>query len=413
MTIDITAQVNTALLVDTQNADAGDVKTPIDNLVTVVNNTLNGSQEFEVLRGTLVADPSAHATMWKLYFKSTGLFLRQSTAAGGAVVGPLGSTGAVDSDDVTYTPTTLADWDGAADPGDVEQALDQLAERTTDLEGSSAGTPGQCQGRLTLSSTDPAPSADQTAKTTLYFLPHKGNRLSLYESSVWAQKTIPDAGVSIAIPATTDTNYDVYLYDNAGTLTLDLTAWTDATTRATALVKQHGVWVKTGATSRLYLGTIRTTGVSGQCEDSVDRRLVWNNYNRILRKLLHIETTNTWAYTTAAFRAMNNSAANAIEICYGLSEDMFECNVVGNYTTSSGVASHGIGVDSTTTNSATLNGTGASTAGSHNAAGYEDYPTVGYHKYTALEYGATGVTMRGDNNAPTLMQSGIRGKIWG
>jgi hypothetical protein len=47
--------------------------------------------------------------------------------------------GAVDADDVTYTPTTLADWDGAADPGDVEQALDQLAERTADLEAGGGG----------------------------------------------------------------------------------------------------------------------------------------------------------------------------------------------------------------------------------------------------------------------------------
>lgn len=38
-----------------------------------------------------------------------------------------------------YTPTTLADWDGAADPGDVADALDQLAERTTDLEAGGAG----------------------------------------------------------------------------------------------------------------------------------------------------------------------------------------------------------------------------------------------------------------------------------
>jgi hypothetical protein len=44
-----------------------------------------------------------------------------------------------DADDITYTPTTLADWDGAADPGDVEQALDQLAERTADLEGAGGG----------------------------------------------------------------------------------------------------------------------------------------------------------------------------------------------------------------------------------------------------------------------------------
>jgi hypothetical protein len=49
--------------------------------------------------------------------------------------------GAVDADDVTYTPTTLADWDGGADPGDAEQALDQLAERVTDLEGGGSFQP--------------------------------------------------------------------------------------------------------------------------------------------------------------------------------------------------------------------------------------------------------------------------------
>jgi hypothetical protein len=43
-----------------------------------------------------------------------------------------------DADLVTYTPTTLADWDSAADPGDVEQALDQLAERVKDVEGVAA-----------------------------------------------------------------------------------------------------------------------------------------------------------------------------------------------------------------------------------------------------------------------------------
>ena len=36
---------------------------------------------------------------------------------------------------MTYTPTTAADWDSDADPGDVDNALDQLAERVEDLEG--------------------------------------------------------------------------------------------------------------------------------------------------------------------------------------------------------------------------------------------------------------------------------------
>ncbi len=43
--------------------------------------------------------------------------------------------GSPDAADVTYTPTTAADWDGSADPGDVDNALDQLAERVADVEG--------------------------------------------------------------------------------------------------------------------------------------------------------------------------------------------------------------------------------------------------------------------------------------
>lgn len=51
-----------------------------------------------------------------------------------------GST--VDAADVTYAPTTAADWDGSADPGDVDGALDQLAERVKDIEDAGgAGSP--------------------------------------------------------------------------------------------------------------------------------------------------------------------------------------------------------------------------------------------------------------------------------
>lgn len=41
---------------------------------------------------------------------------------------------AVDAGDVTYTPTTATDWDSDTDPGDVGDALDQLAERVDDNE---------------------------------------------------------------------------------------------------------------------------------------------------------------------------------------------------------------------------------------------------------------------------------------
>jgi hypothetical protein len=63
-------------------------------------------------------------------------------AGPGGVHGGAAGSSAVDADDVTYTPTTLADWDGSADPGDVEQALDQLAERVADVEAGGGGAGG-------------------------------------------------------------------------------------------------------------------------------------------------------------------------------------------------------------------------------------------------------------------------------
>lgn len=55
--------------------------------------------------------------------------------------------GVVDASDVTYTPAVSADWDGDADPGNADAALNQLAERVDDLEGA-AGDPGE--GHITI-----------------------------------------------------------------------------------------------------------------------------------------------------------------------------------------------------------------------------------------------------------------------
>lgn len=45
----------------------------------------------------------------------------------------LGAGGSSDAEDTTYTPAVSADWD-AGDPGNVDDALDELAERVTDNE---------------------------------------------------------------------------------------------------------------------------------------------------------------------------------------------------------------------------------------------------------------------------------------
>ena len=44
-----------------------------------------------------------------------------------------------DAGDLTYTPAVATDWDGDADPGDLDDAVNQLAERVDDLEGAGGG----------------------------------------------------------------------------------------------------------------------------------------------------------------------------------------------------------------------------------------------------------------------------------
>lgn len=63
----------------------------------------------------------------------TSLHHTLGTGANQAAAGDHTHT-APDAGVVTYTPAVLADWDSDADPGDTNDALDQLAERVDDLE---------------------------------------------------------------------------------------------------------------------------------------------------------------------------------------------------------------------------------------------------------------------------------------
>jgi hypothetical protein len=126
----------------------------------------------------------------------------------------------------------------------------------------SAGT-SAAQGRLTLATGDPAPSTDQTAKTTLYFTPYMGNTIGLYNvsASSWAAYNFSELSISAAalLPAK---NYDVFAYLSAGAVALEFSAaWSGDTTRTDALAYQDGIRVKSSDHTRRFLGTVRTTGI--------------------------------------------------------------------------------------------------------------------------------------------------------
>jgi hypothetical protein len=170
------------------------------------------------------------------------------------------------------------------------------------------------RGRLTLESGVPISTTDQTAKTTLYFTPYNGYQIALYSGTVW--ELFGFSELSIAVPSTTNQMYDVFCYNNSGTPMLELLAWTSDTVRATALVRQNGILCKTGDLTRRYIGSMRTTGVSGQTEDSYLNRLVWNYYNHT-PKLMSTDYGYTPHSYSGTWRYYNNDSSKVLSMVCG------------------------------------------------------------------------------------------------
>ena len=275
-----------------------------------------------------------------------------------------------------------------------------------------------CQGRLTLTTAVPVTISDVTAATTLYFTPYLGNRIALYDgSNYWAARSFSEISISLA-GLTQDINYDIFLYDNAGAAAArSPVAWTNSTTRATALTTQNGVPVKSGATTDRYVGTIRMTN-TGQTEDSKAKRFVWNMYNRRVRFMQVLPIVDSYAYTTATIRQMNADTANQLDFVRGLDEDAvaaFGVQLGTNSTAGVGFRG-GIGLDATNAFNGTPGLAVAPVSGytCEIASRYNGMPGIGRHFLSLNEVSvASGTTTwYGDNGSPTIFQAGITGEVW-
>ena len=201
-------------------------------------------------------------------------------------------------------------------------------------------------GRLTLTTNVPVTSADVTAAATLYYTPYKGNQISLLVSgSGWVMRFFTQLSISLAGLAA-NKNFDVFIYDVAGTATIALTEWTNDSTRASAISLYEGIYVKTLDPFQRYVGTIRTLAV-GQTEDSVTRRFVWNAYNKEMRSFSLSEVTShtyngvtrPWNNDTAVRTGWVNGLIQGIRLDVTL---LLYCTVAGATTFG------GLGVDTTT-----------------------------------------------------------------
>jgi hypothetical protein len=186
-------------------------------------------------------------------------------------------------------------------------------------------------GRLTLTTGVPVTTTDVSAAATLYYALYGGDQLALYDGSDWSRYTITE--LSLALGAlVASTNYDIFVYDNAGVVTLEEEAWASATARATALTTQNGVYVKSGATTRRYLGTIRINSSGGQCEDTEAERYVWNYYNRVGRRLERTYS-NAHGYVVAAWRPWDNALTSIyVQFVVGVLEDALPVSFGGTWT---------------------------------------------------------------------------------
>jgi hypothetical protein len=353
--------------------------------------------------------------------------------------------------------------------------------------------------RLTLTTGTPVTTTDVTGATTIYWTPHGHNCVGLYDGTSWKQWA--SAELSLALGTLVNAMaYDVFVYDNSGTLTLETAAWQNATVtmtiatpcvvtwtahglatgnsitftnsggalptgvtantqyfvnvinantfnlatslinlaaatyvatsgsqsgthaghsptaRQTALTTQDGVYVKSGATTRRYLGTFVTTATT-TTEDSVTKRLLWNLYNQADRPVRVTDTGASWTYTTATFRQANGSSANQITTVVGLAGvsaiNLHVAGLISNTTTNT-VGSVGIGEDiANATISGSMVGEGSVTGGERDwaTAALWRTPSVGYHVYTWLERGNGFGTLTWYGAAAADRSPGIAGNV--
>lgn len=283
--------------------------------------------------------------------------------------------------------------------------------------------PSLPQGRLTLATATPVMSSAQTAKTVVYYALYLGNQVPIYDgSSAFAMTTFAElqndltqssTGKAGPAAATTNSNYDLFVWSNSGTLCLTRgPVWSSDTSRGagagtTELQRINGIWTNKvaitngpGANLGTYVGTIRTDG-SSQCNwnptpaaasgGGAARLDVFNAWNRVKADAKSQDNTASWVYNTNTWRSLNNSTSNRISYIDGLGEVSIRVDL--SIVCNPGGSNSGVGVnrDSTSaTPSATASFLANQTAPGHCADDFQ--PSIGFHYLQAVEANSTGAT---------------------
>lgn len=284
--------------------------------------------------------------------------------------------------------------------------------------------PGIPGGRLTLTSNTPVLTANATAQTTIYYTPYLHRYAPIYDGTNFV---MTDLGAELSqattdstkspAAATTNSNYDLFLWSDSGTLRCTRgPAWTSGTARGTGagtteLERVQGIYVNKIAITNgpaaqrgTYVGTIRTNGssqvdmrfVAVNAASEVSNIGVWNAYNRAKVFARILTTTTSWTYATATWRQWNASGNYQYQFVSGLELDALTVFSAPNARfLNGGQMLNGFGLDSTSS----PNSIGAS---SYNAATtnldcapvltHGITPQLGYHYISLMERAANSVS---------------------
>ena len=353
----------------------------------------------------------------------------QSSGTNGNNGGGFGSGGA----GATVANATTTANGGSGTPG-VVVVTEYIAVSTSGGGGGISTSFGPPQGRLTLQTLTPVITTTQAAKTAIFYTPHVGNQIPLYNGTAFVMTAFTELTV-----ATTDTANspaaigvskvnDWFIWDSGGG-TLKLVHgpdWTNDTARSagTAIERVQGLWVNSVAITNgpairrgTYVGTTRSNAsalfdwIYGTAATGGGAAWfgVWNAYNRVSVTTMVMPTNDSWTLGsgTSIFGMAAGSATMRCSFVMGLQEDQFEGIYFAIAIASTGAsASVGIGFDTTTTMSGFAQIAGTIVAASN---GVYSNTALGFHFMQAMDWSNSNpAQFFGDLGLPPQIQSGLR-----
>lgn len=286
-------------------------------------------------------------------------------------------------------------------------------------------------GRLTLTSGTPVLSADVSNAGIVYYTPYTGNLVPVYVGPTW--QNIVFVEIALTLNATFQTSgnlYDVFLFNNAGVVTIVAgPAWSSGTSRGvgagtTQIQLLNGIWVNTvsmtahngtntftvPAQQGTYLGTIYcnanaavTMNFSPAAASGGSNNFLglYNAYNRVTQNSICIDSGTTYtvsAVTTwqvANIGATGSGLNNRISFVDGLQQSPVHVSYLADMFVASTFQSQaGVNIDSTVAaiiqgRQVYLNYSGATSIEMSQIANDIFTPQIGFHYAQAMVWGGS------------------------